>query len=508
MNNWIQQLKDVGADAKASLIEKAFWNKSLRSVAVRQLEKQILINSNNFVNPNQPARVGQDCADAMRALFSSSLRALNRDQVSRPFLRNGLRALMGSNYLYGEELAKIYQRYGEKHHGLKPPYTMVISPTKACNLRCTGCYANADEKSAEHLEWDLFNRIITEAKTLMGIRFFTISGGEPFAYRSQGKTLLDAAAQHPDCFFMSYTNGTLIDETVARRIAELGNLTPAISVEGMEEATDKRRGAGVFQRILSAMSNLRKAGVPFGVSLTATRLNAEEILSDDFIDFFFSKQQATYGWLFQYMPIGRGYTLDLLPTPEQRVWMWRRTWDIIRNREIFLMDFWNCGTLSSGCIAAAKESGYFYIDWNGKVMPCVFVPYSSANIRDMYREGKTLDDVVELPYFKGIRNWQSDYALNKKKPEEMGNWLIPCSIRDHYKIGRELICLCHAQPENQDAADALNDEDYHKGMLAYDEALHKVFDPIWEKEYLLGHPCPKEPLVRIEGLSDKVLTQV
>ena len=356
MNNWIQQLKEVGADAKASLIETAFWNNSIRPAAFRQLEKQIRTNNNGFVDPKQPPRIAQDCADIMRALFSSSLRALNRQQVSRPFLRNGIRALMGSNYLYSDELQNIYQRFGEKHTGQTPPWTIVISPTKACNLRCTGCYANADEKSAEHLEWELFDRIITEAKTLWGIRFFTISGGEPFAYRSQGKTLLDAAAKHNDCFFMVYTNGTLIDEEVAGRIAELGNLTPAISVEGMEAATDKRRGAGVFKRILAAMGNMRKARVPFGISLTATRLNAEEILSDDFIDYFFNEQQATYAWLFQYMPIGRGYTLDLLPTPEQRVWMWRRVWDIIRNREIFIADFWNCGTVSEGCIAAGARA--------------------------------------------------------------------------------------------------------------------------------------------------------
>ena len=93
--------------------------------------------------------------------------------------------------------------------------------------------------------------------------------------------------------------------------------------------------------------------------------------------------------------------------------------------------------------------------------------------------------------------------MGKEKPEEIGNWLLPCSFRDHYSIGRELISLCDAQPENQDAADALTDEDYQKGMIAYDEALHKAFDPIWEQEYLLGHRCVPEPLVRIEGVSSQ-----
>jgi len=57
----------------------------------------------------------------------------------------------------------------------------------------------------EKLSWDVFDRIITEAKTLWGVRFFVISGGEPMAYRSEGKDLLDMAEKHNDCLFMMYT---------------------------------------------------------------------------------------------------------------------------------------------------------------------------------------------------------------------------------------------------------------------------------------------------------------
>jgi hypothetical protein len=255
-------------------------------------------------------------------------------------------------------------------------------------------------------------------------------------------------------------------------------------VEGFERRTDERRGKGVFQRILAAMANLRQAGMPFGISLTGTRYNAEEILSDEFINFFFKEQQAVFGWLFQYMPIGRSYTLELLVTPEQRLWMWRRTWQIIRERHIMLADFWNCGTVSDGCIAAARHGGYFYIDWNGKVMPCVFVPYSAANIHEIYRTGGTLDDIYDLPYFQAIRRWQWDYALGKERPEEHGNWLVPCSLRDHYGVGRALIDRYHADPEDKAAADALRDGNYHERMMAYDEALYKLLDPVWKQEYL------------------------
>ena len=91
---------------------------------------------------------------------------------------------------------------------------------------------------------------------------------------------------------MMYTNGTLIDDYVALRLGEPGNLIPAISVEGMREETDKRRGEGVFDRVVAAMERLRREKVFFGISMTATRDNAEDLLSDEVIDFYFQEMGA------------------------------------------------------------------------------------------------------------------------------------------------------------------------------------------------------------------------
>jgi MoaA/NifB/PqqE/SkfB family radical SAM enzyme len=479
-----QRLSEGSLGFASGLVEQAMLNDRLRNVVMNELEKYLMAEIQKIADPHLPSQVIQDKVDMGRALLKSANRALERRQISRKVLHRLLMTLLTNVILGQDEASKAaFQRFKESHPGQAPPTTMVISPTKACNLRCVGCYASAGT-GAEQLEWDVFDRIITEAKTLWGLRFITISGGEPLAYRSRGQDLVDMVMRHNDCLFQMYTNSTLIDERMAERMAEAGNLIPAISVEGFEARTDGRRGQGVFQRILTAMANLRQVGVPFGISLTGTRHNAEEILSDEFIDFFFNEQQAVFGWLFQYMPIGRSYTLDLLVTPEQRLWMWERTWQVVRERHIMLADFWNCGTTSDGCIAAARDSGYMYIDWNGKVMPCVFVPYSPANILDIYRKGGTLDDIYDLPYFQAIRHWQSDYGLGKKRPEEHGNWLVPCSLRDHYGVGRELIDKYQPEPEDEAAADALIDGGYYEGMMAYDEELYKVFDPIWQQKYL------------------------
>jgi len=284
-------------------------------------------------DPRRPAHVLADKLDIMRALLHSVDRALERRLISQPVLHRLLSSFLGNAVLVQDGSAEVARRnFAERHGHRAPPTVIVISPTKACNLHCVGCYASSGSE-VEQLEWDVFDRLLSEAKELWGMRFFTISGGEPLVYRSHGKGLLDMVAKHHDCFFQVYTNGTLISEAVAQRLADLGNVVPTISVEGFRQRTDERRGDGVFDRILAAMANLRQAGAPFGISLTATRHNAEEILSDEFLDFFFEEQGAIFGWLFQYMPIGRSYTLDLLVTPEQRLWMWRRTWQIIRDHQ-------------------------------------------------------------------------------------------------------------------------------------------------------------------------------
>jgi len=468
----------------SSLVEQALYSDTLRHLVMRELERRLVAQIKAKADPRRPAHVLADKLDIMRALLHSVDRALERRLISQPVLHRLLSSFLGNAVLVQDGSAEVARRnFAERHGHRAPPTVIVISPTKACNLHCVGCYASSGSE-VEQLEWDVFDRLLSEAKELWGMRFFTISGGEPLVYRSHGKGLLDMVAKHHDCFFQVYTNGTLISEAVAQRLADLGNVVPTISVEGFRQRTDERRGDGVFDRILAAMANLRQAGAPFGISLTATRHNAEEILSDEFLDFFFEEQGAIFGWLFQYMPIGRSYTLDLLVTPEQRLWMWRRTWQIIRERKIMMADFWNCGTTSDGCIAAGRSSGYLYIDWNGKIMPCVFVPYAAANIHDIYRKGGTLDDIYSLPYLQAIRQWQDQYGFETGRPHDTGNWLIPCSLRDHYDAGRELIDRYKPEPEDEAAAEALQDPQYREGMLAYDEKLRELLDPVWKQEYL------------------------
>jgi MoaA/NifB/PqqE/SkfB family radical SAM enzyme len=455
-------------------------NQPLRKMIVKRLKKEILADL--YMKRQQGdtiSGVDEDKAAFGLAIVDTLDRALENRYFSDKVIHTLLNIVGMDLFLRQGDNLKAADRF-QAETGSNAPTFMVISPGKACNLQCTGCYANAGIMTQEKLSWEIFDRIITEAKTLWGVRFFVISGGEPMAYRSEGKDLLDMAEKHNDCFFMMYTNGTLINEKATERLAKIGNLSPAFSLEGWRERTDARRGKGVFDKVLAGMERLRKAGVPYGMSLTATCDNAEEILSDEFMDYFYKEQGVIYSWIFHYMPIGRSVSLNLMPSPQQRLWMWHKSWQLIREKSYFLADFWNHGTVCDGCLSAGSDTGggYFYIDWNGTVSPCVFMPYSPININDAYRDGKTLSDVWQDPFFASLRNWQKTYKKNN------GNWLMPCPIRDHHADLRKMIAVHQPEPSDESAREALLDLDYAAGMDQYDREYQALSDVIWQEHYL------------------------
>jgi len=415
------------------------------------------------------------------AIMRSVARFLD-DVQSHPRLRAALEervlpALLRQSLSQSEAQARFRERFQEN-----PPGFLVVSPTGACNLRCKGCYANSSDTLVKQLDYSVFSRLLREKEELWGSWFTVISGGEPLMYRSQGHALLDVVEEHPDNFFLMFTNGTLISEEVARRMAELGNITPAISVEGYERETDERRGHGVYGRILAAYENLKQHGVPFGVSLTVFRETAH-LVDQSLFDHYIEELGAKYMWIFQYMPIGREQTLERQITPEQRLIMYNNTWKAVREKAMFIADFWNSGSFSSGCISAGRPGGYFYVEWNGNVTPCVFNPYSPVNIYELYRDGKNLNDVLAEPFFREIRDWQDRYGL-RTPPEQTGNFMVPCPIRDHYDF--MLPALQKHRPRAIDPSGdaALGDEQYQQGLIEYGRRLSSLMDPIWEREVI------------------------
>lgn len=270
--------------------------------------------------------------------------------------------------------------------GCNIPWAILMDPTSACNLKCTGCWAAeyGHKMSLSMEEWD---SIITQAKA-MGTYFFIYSGGEPMVRK---KDIIKMCEKHSDCIFLSFTNGTLIDEEFACEMERVGNFVPAISVEGDEKATDGRRGDGVYQRLTKGMEILKAHNLPFGISCCYTSANTESIGSDEFIDDMIAKG-AKFAWFFTYMPVGADAVPALLASADQREHMYRFVRHVRSTKPLFALDFWNDGEYVEGCVAGGRY--YLHINANGDIEPCAFIHYSDSNIKT-----KSLLEAYKSPLF-------------------------------------------------------------------------------------------------------------
>lgn len=380
-------------------------------------------------------------------------------QLSLTPLRKFYENLIINEIREGHAFRKAYL----KEHGFETPITIVINPTMRCNLKCTGCYAWKFSKR-EDMEYELLKKVLEDCRSIR-CHFITVSGGEPFLYEN----FFRMAEEFPDHIFMTYTNATMLTEDIVKKIAELGNIWPAISVEGFEKETNERRGDGIFQKVLEAMKLLRSYGVMFGFSATPTRYNSEIIATDEFVDFYI-EQGALFGWMFTYVPVGRNPDINLMATPEQRNLLRAKTNEWKRTKPIVIGDFWNDGACVGGCLSASR---YLYITSDGKVQPCTFVHFYTHNIKEY-----SLKEVWESPFFKAIRARQPYHP----------NLLRPCKIIDNPEVLREIVKEVGAKPTYEGADAIINDPEIRAHLDNYSKKWGEIVDKVWKsEEYSNGH---------------------
>jgi MoaA/NifB/PqqE/SkfB family radical SAM enzyme len=416
-------------------------------------------------------------AQYLIALIKQGKKNIDKGIISKNYISK-LMKLMLLNLFYKETSKKVKQRF-EQNYGFLSPAFCAISPTQRCNLKCAGCYSVSDKTKKSSLPYWIVKKLVGDMRDLVGARFIVLSGGEPFLWNDNGRGIIDLAKEFPDMYFLAYTNGLFLDNERIKSLMEAGNLTPAISVEGYEKETDQRRGPGVFKKILRNIENLKKHGLPFCVSLTASKNNINLLYDDALYKYWLDEIGAMLIWVFHIMPIGRAKdTLELMISAEERKKLLHKWEYLLFEKDYFVADFWNSGAASEGCMAYARGGGYFHVDWNGNLNPCVFVPYAKDNIYDLYKSGKTIVNGITSDYFNRGREWQKNYGLLCKKPK---NFFAPCSIRDHHAYFRKKILKEDIRPSYDKAAEALKDPEYFRILNEFDKELWKLTDSIWEE---------------------------
>ncbi|WP_027399428.1 radical SAM protein [Anaerovorax odorimutans] len=344
----------------------------------------------------------------------------------------------------------------EKEYNCNVPWTLLMDPTSACNLHCTGCWA-AEYGDKLSMDFDMLDDIITQGKEL-GMHMFIFTGGEPLVRKD---IVIKLCEKHNDSVFLSFTNGTLIDEAFADEMLRVKNFIPAISVEGFEKETDMRRGKGTYAKVIKAMDILKAKKLPFGFSTCYHRQNAEIIGSEAYFDEMI-KRGCKFGWIFTYMPVGTDAVTDLMATAEQREYMYHQVRDFRSKKPIFTMDFWNDGEYVDGCIAGGRC--YLHINANGDIEPCAFIHYADSNIKE-----KTLLEALQSPLFM-------QYRQNQPFNE---NHLRPCPLLDN--VGR-LADMVHKSGAS--STDLQNPEDVDELTNKCIETANnweKIADKLWDK---------------------------
>ena len=355
------------------------------------------------------------------------------------------------------------QREVNDTEGCNCPWAILMDPTTRCNLHCNGCWA-ANYTNANHkdLTFEELDSIITQGKDL-GTYIYLFTGGEPMVRKDD---IIRLCETHPDCMFLAFTNGTLIDGKFAEEMLRVKNFVPAISVEGFEEATDSRRGAGTYQAVMGAMQVLKEHKLPFGISCCYTSQNLDSISSEAFIDDMVARG-AKFAWYFHYMPVGMGASTDLLLTPEQRTYMKNRVREIrgvTGGKELYCIDFQNDGEFAGGCVAGGRI--YCHINAAGDVEPCVFIHYSGANIRE-----KSFLECLQQPLFLEYRKGQ---PFN-------GNHLRPCPMLENPDLLPEMVKRSGARSTDLEAPESA--EHLCEKCKAYAACWQPTAEQLWDEEH-------------------------
>ena len=335
----------------------------------------------------------------------------------------GVRKTFFTNFIVNASLkGSALQKETEEKEDCNVPWAILLDPTSACNLHCTGCWA-AEYGHKLNLSLETIDDIVTQGKKL-GTYMYIYTGGEPMVRK---KDIITICERHPDCEFLSFTNGTLIDEEFCQEMLRVKNFVPAISLEGFETANDGRRGPGVFDKVKHAMQLLKEHNLPFGISTCYTSMNYKDITSEEFYDMII-EAGALFIWFFHYMPVGNDAVTQLMPTPAQREMMYDRVRYCRRTKPLFAIDFQNDGEYVGGCVAGGRR--YLHINANGDIDPCVFIHYSDSNIRE-----KTLLECLQSPLFM---------AYHENQPFNE-NHLRPCPMLENPQKLREMVAKTQAK---------------------------------------------------------------
>jgi len=264
----------------------------------------------------------------------------------------------------------------------KFPFYLQWHITERCNLKCKHCYLKkyTEEGELETLKED-FLKIEQLAKSLGRKLIVAITGGEPLLHPSLFELVEYLNAKNTVKEIRIATNGTLLTDRIARRLAKLHIKKIQISLDGIEKTHDEIRGVGSFKKATNGIKIACKYRLQTLVQMVVNKRNIDEVDSVLEILKTLGVDEVRFSL---FIPIGTGKSLKnlALSSNDTKKLFYRleklskkyKKPKILKGRPLW-------------CLVNKKESGVCDFDSgtclmpNGDLYPCIRLPITIGNIR-------------------------------------------------------------------------------------------------------------------------------
>jgi len=299
--------------------------------------------------------------------------------------------------------------------------SIIIEITKKCNKNCTHCYSKHAGQQLEMSD-DTLNFLVHFSRKNFKHIFFT--GGEP----TLDRRILTIAKENPDIMFFLFTNGSILTKEYAEELAILGNVIPLLGIDGRSASThDRFRGKGSYAEILRAIKNLNDCNVCWGFITLVAENNADEVLSQEFLDDKIRKGAIIARYL-EYIPVGPRPLFDCILSGENYYKMEKRKHQIVKSGKIYMQE-----------IGESKCSGLLFFTVNGDIKNCFCFHYAKYNVHS----GELKDSVEKTRKDWISYNWEGECPIYSdpigfKKYLEKKGWHYLSKAEEPYLINNEL----------------------------------------------------------------------
>lgn len=332
-------------------------------------------------------------------------------------LRSSFKAFARMNWQARRGLLRISSRRAamwlpnqieQYRSGVQFPKALNLVDDVGCRASCSNCIFTSFYHRRDHLSLEDIDRLLDEALG-MNTTNVMLMGADPF-YRDNIDEFLDLLARHRYQMFFLFTEGKRVKKEHLERIRRAGNIVLLINLDGLEEATDSRKGAGTFPIVDRLFRDLSQYRMIFGVSCMVSKANFSEVTSSEFIQYL-DRHGAYFLAYVPYTPVDVRKETDLILSESEREMLFERALQLNKiARRLVVFDLLGIEEKLTECPAARYS---VTVHHDGTVTPCVAIP---AGCKESNVKHRMLKEIfIGDPLYKAIRSRNEEIKRRNRK---------------------------------------------------------------------------------------------